>query len=563
MILKLGNYLPSVNKRLKELQEINFVRRLWSKAPTLWKKDDPQAQKNIAASLGWLDVVDRMKDKVGEIDQLVQEIIKGGFQRVVHMGMGGSSLAPLTFKEVFSVKAKGLPLTVLDTTDPATIQQIEKSCPLERALFINASKSGTTIEPLSFGEYFYFKLKEVKREKAGENFVAITDPGSYLEKMARERGFRKIFAGFSDIGGRFSALSPFGLVPAAFLGLYLDKILERATKMVEACSPQIDIFQNEGIVLGAVLGELALQGRDKLTLILPQSLAPFGLWLEQLLAESTGKEGRGILPIHDEPWGKAECYKEDRLFVFYHLEEEVDSHLEKFLNDLEGAGQPILIIKMKDDFDLFGEMWKWEMATATAGAILQINPFDQPNVQESKENTNFLLKELQKAGKLPGTTPALKERSLELYGMGTGKNAQELLQNFFAARQPGDYFSLLLFLPEERKIIETMQLMRQLVRDHLGLATTLGFGPRYLHSTGQFHKGGPNKGLFMILTAEDEKDIPIPSFGYSFGKLKMAQALGDLEALKRHGRRVLRIHLGAKIEEGLEELVEIIKKVLS
>ncbi len=196
MILKLGNYLPSVNKRLKELQEINFVRRLWSKAPTLWKKDDPQAQKNIAASLGWLDVVDRMKDKVGEIDQLVQEIIKGGFQRVVHMGMGGSSLAPLTFKEVFSVKAKGLPLTVLDTTDPATIQQIEKSCPLERALFINASKSGTTIEPLSFGEYFYFKLKEVKREKAGENFVAITDPGSYLEKMARERGFRKIFAGF-------------------------------------------------------------------------------------------------------------------------------------------------------------------------------------------------------------------------------------------------------------------------------------------------------------------------------------------------------------------------------
>lgn len=562
MVLKLGNYLSLVNKRLKELQEMNFVIRLWNKDSTLWKKDDPQAQKNIAASLGWLDVVDRMKDKVGEIEQFVQEIIKESFQRVVHMGMGGSSLAPLTFKEIFSSMRKGLPLAVLDTTDPATIRQIERE-PLERTLFINASKSGTTIEPLAFGDYFYFRLKEIKGERVGKNFVVITDPGSYLEKMARERGCRKIFAGFPDVGGRFSALSPFGLVPAALMGIALEEILARATKMVEASSAQKNIFQNEGIVLGAVLGELALQGRDKLTLILPQSLATFGLWLEQLLAESTGKEGRGILPIDNEPLGKAENYKKDRLFIFYHLEGERDNHLKNFLGELEDSGLPYLIIKMKDYFDLFGEMWRWELATATAGAILQINPFDQPNVQESKENTNFLLKELQKEGKLPSTTPALKERSLEFYGLGAGGNAQELLENFFAAGQPGDYFSLLVFLPEEAKIIEHMQLMRRLVLDHLGLATTFGFGPRYLHSTGQFHKGGPNKGLFMMLTAEDIEDIPIPNKGYTFGTLKMAQALGDLEALRRHGRRVLRVHLGKQIEEGLKELIEIMKRLLN
>jgi len=563
MSLKLGDYFPLINKRLKELQEMNFVSRLWSKDPTLWKKDDPQAQKNIAQSLGWLDVVSKMRDKVEEINQFTQEILRSGFKKVVHMGMGGSSLAPLTFEEVFSPKASGLPLVVLDTTDPNTIRKIEKTHPLEETLFINASKSGTTVEPLAFGEYFYFKLKEIKGERAGENFAVITDPSSYLEKVAKERKFRKIFAGFPDIGGRYSALSPFGLVPAALLGLALEEILDRATKMVEACSPAKDIYQNEGIILGTVLGEMASQGKDKLTIFLPQSLSSFGLWLEQLLAESTGKEGKGILPIDNEPTGKAESYKEDRLFVFYHLAGEANSPLEKLLTALEDAGQPILIIQMKDCFDLFGEIWRWELATATAGAILQINPFDQPNVQESKENTNSLLKELPKEGKLPIATPTLKEDSLEFYSMWPGESMQELLQNFLGTRQPGDYFSLLAFLPEEAQIKEAMQMIRRLVRDHLDLATTLGFGPRYLHSTGQFHKGGPNKGLFMLLTAEDKEDVPIPNQAYTFSALKMAQALGDMEALRRHGQRVLRVHLGTQIESGLEKLVETIKKVLS
>lgn len=563
MSLKLGDYFPLINKRLKELQEINFISRLWSKDPTLWKKDDPQAQKNIARSLGWLEVVSKMRDKVEEINQFAQEILRSGFKKVVHMGMGGSSLAPLTFEKVFSPRVSGLPLVVLDTTDPNTIRKIEKTHPLEETLFINASKSGTTVEPLAFGEYFYFKLKEIKGEKAGENFAVITDPGSYLEKVAKERKFRKIFAGFPDIGGRYSALSPFGLVPAALLGLALEKILDRATKMVEACSPAKDIYQNEGIILGTVLGEMALQGRDKLTIFLPQSLSSFGLWVEQLLAESTGKEGKGILPIDNEPKGKVESYKDDRLFVFYHLAGEADSPLEKLFTALEDAGQPVLIIQMKDYFDLFGEMWRWELATATAGAILQINPFDQPNVQESKENTNSLLKELPKEGKLPIAAPTLKDDSLEFYGMWPGESMQELLQNFLGARQPGDYFALLAFLPEEAQIKEAMQMMRRLVRDHLGLATTLGFGPRYLHSTGQFHKGGPNKGLFMLLTAEDKEDVPIPYQAYTFSTLKMAQALGDMEALRRHGQRVLRVHLGTQIESGLETLVEIIKKVLS
>ncbi|MGB9700471.1 MAG: hypothetical protein ACPL5I_13935 [Thermodesulfobacteriota bacterium] len=563
MSLKLGSYFPLINRRMKELNEINFVSRLWSKDPTLWGKDDPQAQKNIASSLGWLDVVSKIRDKVREINQFAQEILKSGFKQVVHMGMGGSSLAPLTFKKVFSPKASGLPLVVLDTTDPTTIRKIEKNYPLEKTLFINASKSGTTVEPLAFGEYFYFKLKEIKGERAGENFVVITDPGSYLEKVARERQFRKIFAGFPDIGGRFSALSPFGLVPAALLGLDLEKILETANRMMMACSAEKDIEQNEGIILGTILGEMAGQGRDKLTIFLPQPLSSFGLWLEQLLAESTGKEGKGILPIVNEPLGVAESYKEDRLFISYHLQGEFEGTLEQLLNDLEDRKDPIVVIQMRDYFDLFAEMWRWQIATATAGAILQINPFDQPNVQESKENTNSLLKELPKEGKLPTAKPSLKEDSLEFYGMGPGESAQELLQNFLDTRQPGDYFSLLAFLPEEAIIIEAMQMMRRLVRDHLGLATTLGFGPRYLHSTGQFHKGGPNKGLFMMLTAEDKEDIPIPYRPYTFGTLKMAQALGDLEALRRHGQRVLRVHLGSHIESGLEALIEIIKIVLS
>lgn len=562
MSLRLGSYLPLIERRLKELEKINFVARLWSKDPTLWEEDDPQAQRNIVGSLGWLDVERRMEEKIGDINQFVQEILKEDFQRVVHMGMGGSSLAPLTFKEVFCAKVKGLPLAVLDTTDPATIYRIEKDPPLENTLFINASKSGTTIEPLSFGEYFYFKLKEIKREKAGENFVVITDPGSYLEKMARERRFRKIFLSFPDIGGRFSALSPFGLVPAALMGLSLEKILASARRMAEACSAKKDICQNEGIILGTILGELAWQGREKLNIFLPQPLSSFGLWLEQLLAESTGKEGQGILPVENEPLGEAKNYKDDRLFIFYNLAGEFDNYLEDFRGELENRGQPIVVMQMKDYSDLFAEMWRWQIATATAGAILQINPFDQPNVQESKENTSSLLKALQKERKLPSMPPSLKEGLLSFFGSQRGKNASELLQNFFATRQEGDYFSLLAFLPEEKKIIEAMQDIRRLVRDHLGMATTLGFGPRYLHSTGQFHKGGPNKGLFMMLTAEDKEDISIPHQIYSFGTLKMAQALGDLEALRRHGRRVLRVHLGAQIEEGLETLREIMKRIL-
>ncbi len=563
MILKLGMYLPLIEKRLKELQKIKFVGRLWSKDPTLWKQDDLKAQKSIIASLGWLDVVDKMKNKLLEIDQFRQEIKEGGFEQVVHMGMGGSSLAPLTFKEVFSHKATGLPLTVLDTTDPATIRQIEKSCPLERTLFINASKSGTTAEPLAFGEYFYFRLKEIKGESAGENFVVITDPGSYLEKMAKERRFRKIFGGVPDIGGRFSALSPFGLVPAALIGLSLEKILDRAAKMVEACSPSQEIYENEGVILGTILGEMAWQGREKVTFFVPKSLSSFGLWLEQLLAESTGKEEKGILPIDNEPPGLAESYKEDRVFVFYHLRGKFDSDLELLLGKLQEREQPIIEIEMKDYFDLFAEMWRWQLATATAGAVLQINPFDQPNVQESKENTNSLLEQWVKESKLPSSAPTLIEGPLELYDSSGGKDARELLRNFFALTQPGDYFSLLAFLPEKKETIEAMQYIRRLVRDHLYLATTLGFGPRYLHSTGQFHKGGPNKGLFMMLTAEDEEDISIPHHAYSFGTLKMAQALGDLEALKRHSRRILRVHLGTKIEEGLAELVEKVRKVFS
>lgn len=560
MILKLGDYLPAVEKRIEELEKIDFVNRLWAKDPSLWK-DDPKAQEDIRQALGWLEAVPRMQERLGELSQFAQEVRKAGLGQVVHMGMGGSSLAPLTFKEIFAGQTDGLPLMILDTTDPATIRKIEESFPLERTLFIVASKSGTTAEPLAFGEYFYYRLREIKGERAGQNFVAITDPGSYLGELARKRDFRKVFWGYPDIGGRYSALSPFGLVPATLMGLSLKKILERTRRMIERSRPQENIHHNGGAVLGAILGELALQGREKVPLFLPKSIRALGLWLEQLLAESTGKEGKGILPIEGEPWGSPPDYQKDRLFVFYHLQNEKGGAEENFLKELERIGQPLIIIQMNDYLDLFPEFWRWEIATATAGAILKINPFDQPNVQESKEITNSFLKQVQQGGKLPEAQPTLKEGPLSFFSPWPGKDGQGLLSSFFKQRQPDSYLALLAFLPEEPGVNNLLQFIRQKVLNHFHLATTLGFGPRYLHSTGQFHKGGPNKGLFLMLTMEERGDVSIPNYPYSFGALKMAQALGDLEALKKHGRPALRIHLGFEIEKGLESLIRVMEKL--
>jgi glucose-6-phosphate isomerase len=560
-ILYIGGYDTAVKERLGKMEEDKFSQRLWQKDPRLWKID-PESQRVIHNSLGWLTSAEKMEKNLYDLLQFVTEVRESGFRHVVLMGMGGSSLAPLTLQRIFHREKGMMPLTVLDTTDPATILKIEREIPLRETLFINASKSGTTAEPLAFGEYFFAKISDLKGKQAGDNFVAITDPGTSLMKLGQKRGFRRIFPGCEDIGGRYSALSPFGLVPAALMGMNVGDLLSRALRMIRACGPAVPVPENPAIVLGAVMGELALRGRDKLTLCLPESLLPFGLWLEQLLAESTGKEGKGILPIDNEPLGVPSKYGEDRFFIYFRRQEEGNEPLEKFIGELQQAGKPVLTIQMESLLDVVQEFFRWEMATATAGAVLGINPFDQPNVQESKDNTNRLLDAVRKEGKLPDKGwPSFQEGNLRFFTTQGSRNGPDLLKKFFARTRPGDFLALQAYLPEEQAITQALQAIRKCLRDRLGLATTLGYGPRFLHSTGQFHKGGPDTGLFLQLTADDAEDAPIPGTPYTFGLFKQAQALGDLEALRKHGRRVIRIHLVGDVRQGLDVLTQLIEEV--
>jgi transaldolase/glucose-6-phosphate isomerase len=543
----LGKYEATVQHRLRLLETEKFCTRLWRKDPSLWKAD-PQAQQAIADSLGWLHVAEKMAGSVAELTDFAREVRQAGFKSVVHMGMGGSSLAPLALQRTFPPGEKGLPLTVLDTTDPATIQQIEGE-DLSQKLFIVASKSGTTAEPQAFMDYFYERLKATKGEKAGENFVAITDPGSLLARQAKERCFRRTFLNFADIGGRYSALSYFGLAPAALMDLDVAQLLDRALRMLHACASCVPLKDNPGISLGAALGDLALAGRDKVTFIVPRVLDSLGMWLEQLLAESTGKEGKGLLPVAGEPLGPPEFYGPDRVFAYFRLHNEVEEAQESAVAALKAAGQPIITIQMTDRYDLAQEFFRWEVVTATAGAVLGINAFDQPNVQESKDNTNRLLRVVQEEKKLPEEKESLAAGPLSFYVQDGAP-----LADFLRQARPGDYLALLAYLTETPGVDRALEELRLILRDQLRLATTLGYGPRYLHSTGQLHKGGPNTGLFLELTADDPQDLPVPGKPYTFGVFKRAQALGDLESLRRHGRRALRIHLHGDVAAALREL---------
>ena len=549
----LGGYQGRVENRIARLDQEAFCGRLWRKDGSLWQQD-PKAQQQIKESLGWLHTPEKMEGNVGELRDFLQELRNAGFSHVVHMGMGGSSLAPLAFQKTFAPGPKGLALTVLDTTDPATIRTIEETVPLETTLFIVASKSGTTTEPLAFMEYFYARVKERKGEQAGENFAAITDPGSLLARQAQERGFRKVFLNFTDIGGRYSALSYFGLAPAALLDLDVGELLARALRMLHACASCVPARENPGVTLGAALGELARQGRDKVTFVTPPAISCLGMWLEQLLAESTGKEGTGLLPVAGEPLGKPAAYGADRVFVYFRLGSEADEPLEQAVAALQKSGQPLVTIQLSDRYDLAQEFYRWEVATATAGAILGINAFDQPNVQESKDNTNRLLKEVVAAGLLPQEPPTQTEGPLSLFVREPAATLTATLARFLCQARPGDYAALLAYLPESPAVDQALADLRLLLKDRLHLATTAGYGPRYLHSTGQLHKGGPNTGLFLELTADDPVALPIPGQPYSFAVLKQAQALGDLEALHRHGRRALRVHLQGDLPQALAAL---------
>jgi glucose-6-phosphate isomerase len=542
-----------VQARLDVLDKDQFAVRLWRGDPGLWTAD-PDVGAGIRGALGWLHVVEKMEENLHDLTRFVADARNAGFRHVVHMGMGGSSLAPLVFQRTFPQAAGGLPMTVLDTTDPATILAVEHSVPLAQTLFIVASKSGTTAEPAAFGEYFYAKLRALKGDRAGENFLAITDPATPLVDEGKRRGYRRVFLNFADIGGRYSALSYFGLVPAALWGVDVAGVLARALHMARACASGVPVRDNPGVTLGAVMGELARQGRDKVTFLVAQPIATLGMWLEQLIAESTGKAGTGLLPVADEPLGDPSVYGEDRLFIHLRYGPEEDTALERGVEALRRAGHPVVTIRVDDLLDLGQEFFRWEIATATAGAILGINPFDQPNVQESKDNTDRLLAVVRTKGRLPEDTPALIEGILSFYGDGIEENASGTLAGFLAQGWPGSYVALMAYLTEGPATDQALRSIRLRLRNGTRLATTLGYGPRFLHSTGQYHKGGPATGLFLQLTADDAVDASLPESPYTFGTFRRAQALGDLQALRKHGRRVIRIHLGRSVREGLRDL---------
>ena len=557
-----------VQAKLKELRQTGFVSRLWAKDPTLWHQD-PTHQKIIRNALGWLHVTEQQVHHLSRIKGVAESVRAAGFKHALLLGMGGSSLCPEVFRMTFGV-VPGFPeLHVLDSTVPAQVRSFEKRVDLARTLCIVSSKSGSTIEPLVFYRYFFDRIRQVKGDKAGEHFIAITDPGSMLESLAKESKFRDILPGVPDIGGRYSALSNFGIVPAAIMGVNVEYLLDRAERMRHSCDSSVPPEDNPGVMLGVTLGELAKQGRDKITFVTSPAISDLGAWIEQLIAESTGKEGKGIIPVDDEPLGPPDVYGRDRLFAYIRYAGSPDSDQDSKVAALEKAGHPVVRIELTDLINLGEEFFLWEMATAVAGSLLGINAFDQPNVQESKDYTKNFLDEFKKNGHLPEEEPVLSAEGIKIYGDTANRQAlkgastlEEAVKVHLARVQMGDYVAMNAYVERTDVSHRALQNIRLRVRDKRKVATTLGYGPRFLHSTGQLHKGGPNSGVFLQITSDDAQDLPIPGEPYTFGVLKAAQALGDFLSLSKRNRRAIRVHLGADVEAGLKRLQTVIEKVL-
>ena len=507
------------------LNRNQVIERLWSKDHRLWKPDP----KEITDRLGWLTVQEQIREQLGQLQRCVSAAKELKIKDVVLLGMGGSSLGPEVFRTTFQPQ-KGAPrLWVLDSTIPGWVRQVTKAISPARTLFLVASKSGGTIEVMSLFAHFWKLVTNAKGNQGAKQFVAITDPGTGLEKMAKDYGFGEIFSNPADIGGRYSVLSLFGLVPAAFLGVNISRLLDRAAGMAERCRLEQDVQANPGAYLGAVMGSLAKTGRDKVTVIASPSLTTFGLWVEQLLAESTGKEGTGLIPIAQEPVLKPNAYGADRFFVYLKLKGEKNAALDQAVQALVKAKQPVLQFNLRDHYDLGAEFFRWEFATAVAGHVLGIHPFDQPNVQESKDNTSRVLDTFQSTGRLP-----------------TQSNHQpkEVANALSGLLQPGSYLSVLGYTTPTRPLEAAVGRLRRALMSKYRVATTFGYGPRYLHSTGQLHKGGPNTGVFLELVDHMAPDLPIPGRPFSFGTLANAQASGDLESLRTHHRQAIRVQLG-------------------
>ena len=564
--LSLGAYESDVESGLRELDQVRAARRIWARDGTFWKQD-ASAVAEIENRLGWLDLPREMLVDVLRLKALAAEVRAAGIFRIVLVGMGGSSLAPEVMRAVLGV-APGHPgLAVLDTTDPAQIRRAETGGSAARTLFVVSSKWGTTAETMNLYQYFKARvLEEVGEGEWAEHFVAITDPGTPLEKAARAEGFRAVYLNPPDVGGRYSALSLFGLVPAALIGVDLDRLLHRAKDMAWACRATAPAEENPGMVLGTVMGKLAChpsQPRDKLTLVASPQLTPLGPWVEQLVAESTGKEGRGILPVLEDSLGKLARYGPDRLLAYLRLDGADNDETDVRVARLAMEGHPIIVLRVADLYDLGGEFFRWEMATAIAGKILGVNPFDQPDVESAKVQALGALAHYEETHALPKEPAVLDDGELQVYGREyEADSVSEYLKLFLDQAKPGDYVALMAYVDRDAANETLLQAMRRVLERESGLAVTTGFGPRFLHSTGQLHKGGPNNGLFLQITHEEERDLAIPDRAYSFGVLKRAQALGDLQALRTAGRRVVRIHVGSSAEIGLQRLVRAVRSAV-
>lgn len=544
------------------LDNLRFTRRLWASDPALWSRDAEQSVA-IQQRLGWLRSIDDFKTKLDEITTFANQIKTEGFRHVVLLGMGGSSLCAEVCREIFGVAPGWLDLTILDNTDPLAVQHLEANIELGTTLFIVASKSGTTTETLSFYHYFFDRVAQINATNPGRHFVAITDPGTFLTMEAERQQFRGCFENPESIGGRFSALSYFGLLPMALLGMDIGKLLDRAALMRLSSDPFIPADTNTAISLGTALGVAARHGRDKVTFVICEALRAFGDWVEQLLAESTGKGGAGLLPIVGETLATAEAYGDDRVFVAIRTAKQSSTEIDEVLNDLEKRGHPVLHTVLDDILELGAEFLRWELATATAGAVLSLNPFDEPNVSESKSNTSDILQLWQQQKDFGEQTALITEGDMAIYCATSSPLHQKLdftslvgsLRAFVDLADPPDYVALLAYFKPTDARQQALQSWRHKLRERRHVATTVGYGPRYLHSTGQLHKGGPATGLYLILTSDPAQDLPIPGLPYSFATLQRAQALGDFRALNAHSRRVMRLHLGADIDRGLEKLL--------
>ncbi|EJW12225.1 Transaldolase [Rhodovulum sp. PH10] len=543
-----------------------LIRRLWAKDATVWTGTDE------AKWLGWLDCTEAARAKLSEYQDFAADVKASGFSDVLLLGMGGSSLGPEVLAETFGQQPGFPKLRVLDSTDPEQVRATEAAVNLEKTLVIVASKSGSTTEPNVMLAHFLERLRQTVGDAAGKHVVAITDPGSSMQKVAERDGFRKIFFGEPTIGGRYSILSPFGLVPAAAAGIDVARFVAAAELMVNACGPEVPPASNPGVRLGLVLGAAAKAGRDKVTMLAPAALADFGAWAEQLIAESTGKNGKAIIPVDGEPVGSPVLYGNDRIFVDLHLGSDVTAPYEAAIKAIEDAGHPVVRIVLRAPEEIAQEFFRFEIATAVAGSVLGINPFDQPDVEASKIKTRELVAAFEQTGTLPPETPVVTDPSFDIYtdpenaaalrAEGAGETVDSWLGAHFDRVRPGDYVALLAYIARNPAHIEALQQMRIAVRLHRKVATCVGFGPRFLHSTGQAYKGGPNTGVFLQITAEDRPDLPVPGQTATFGVIKAAQARGDLGVLAERGRRLLRVHLKTDVTAGLAALAAAVDRSL-